>query len=519
MELGGAVVLESNQGAVVETSGKRLNMDTAGLPEPPAKRGKREEKVVQPGNSAEPMANVIVQFHSEEGETVGPQLDVPASATPAQLETLLNGLLSNENKVPYAFNVADHELATALVEHLQKHSVSVESALKIVYQPQAVFRVRPVSRCTASISGHSEAVLSVNFSPDGKHLASGSGDATVRLWDLNTQTALHTCKGHQNWVLVVSWSPDARTLCTADMDGKVFMWNPETGQCLGTCKGHRKWITSIAWEPAHLCYPSQRFCTGSKDCTIKIWTAKTRKCEMTLSNQSKMISCVKWAGDGSILSASRDRTISVWDSKEGRLLHRLHGHAHWVNSLALSSDSVLRSGPFDHTGRAPTTDEEARKVAIERYETATGKSPERLVSGSDDHTMILWKPAEGTKPLARMTGHQQLINQVQFSPDGRWIISASFDKSVKLWDGLNGTFVATFHGHVGPVFQVAWATDSRMFVSGSQDSTLKVWDMKTKRLKVELPGHADQVFSVDWAPNGASVASGGKDKVLKLWRN
>lgn len=75
--------------------------------------------------------------------------------------------------------------------------VSVETALRIVYQPQAVFRVRPVSRCSASIPGHAEAVLSVNFSPDGKHLASGSGDTTVRFWDLGTQLPAHTCKvGH-----------------------------------------------------------------------------------------------------------------------------------------------------------------------------------------------------------------------------------------------------------------------------------------------------------------------------------
>ena len=64
--------------------------------------------------------------------------------------------------------------------------------------------------------------------------------------------------------------------------------------------------------------------------------------------------------------------------------------------------------------------------------------------------------------------------QVQFSPDGRWIVSASFDKSVKLWDGLKGVFVATFRGHVGPVYQVAWSADSRLLVSGSKDSTLKV---------------------------------------------
>lgn len=72
--------------------------------------------------------------------------------------------------------------------------VSVEAALRIVYQPQAVFRVRPVSRCTSSMPGHAEAVLSVNFSPDGRQLASGSGDTTVRFWDLGTQLPAHTCQ-------------------------------------------------------------------------------------------------------------------------------------------------------------------------------------------------------------------------------------------------------------------------------------------------------------------------------------
>jgi ribosome assembly protein 4 len=157
-------------------------------------------------------------------------------------------------------------------------------------------------------------------------------------------------------------------------------------------------------------------------------------------------------------------------------------------------------------------------------------------------------------PIARMTGHQQLINQVLFSPDGRWILSASFDKSVKLWDGLTGMFVATMRAHVGPVYQVrkkvwrcvcrclsspkpyflfflstvhlfltpphpipphlfpflytqvAWSADSRLAVSGSRDSTLKLWEVRTRKVLVDLPGHADEVFSVDWSPDGGSIA-------------
>ena len=77
----------------------------------------------------------------------------------------------------------------------------------------------------------------------------------------------------------------------------------------------------------------------------------------------------------------------------------------------------------------------------------------------------------------------------------------------------------TFRGHVGSVYQVAWSSDSRYLVSASKDSTLKVWDIKTRKLMFDLPGHADEVYSVDWSVDGEMVASGGKDRQVKLWRN
>lgn len=87
----------------------------------------------------------------------------------------------------------------------------------------------------------------------------------------------------------------------------------------------------------------------------------------------------------------------------------------------------------------------------------------------------------------------QLVNHVYFSPDGQWVASASFDKSVKLWNGTTGKFVAAFRGHVGPVYQISWSADSRLILSGSKDSTLKVWDIRTRKLRQDLPGHADEV--------------------------
>lgn len=99
----------------------------------------------------------------------------------------------------------------------------------------------------------------------------------------------------------------------------------------------------------------------------------------------------------------------------------------------------------------------------------------------------------------------------------RYIASASFDKSVRLWRASDGQFICTFRGHVQAVYTLAWSVDSRLLVSGSKDSTLKVWSVKDKKLKQELPGHADEVFALDWAPDGSKVASGGKDKVVKMY--
>ncbi len=102
-----------------------------------------------------------------------------------------------------------------------------------------------------------------------------------------------------------------------------------------------------------------------------------------------------------------------------------------------------------------------------------GSDGEKLLSGSDDFTMFLWLPESSKTPVERLLGHQQLINHMAFSPDGRYIASASFDKKVKLWCGRTGKFIATLTGHVGAVYQVAWSADSNHIVSASKDSTVK----------------------------------------------
>ena len=161
----------------------------------------------------------------------------------------------------------------------------------------------------------------------------------------------------------------------------------------------------------------------------------------------------------------------------------------------------------------------ARTKAREKYQEAlkSGGMGEALVSGSEDCTMYLWHPEKTLKPVARLTGHQKMVNQVLFSPDARVIVSASFDSSLKLWNAKDGSFIHTLRGHVAAVYQCAFSSDSRLIVSGSKDTTLKIWDIKTGKMVKDLPGHEEEVFAVDWAVDGKVIASGGRDKKVKLW--
>ncbi|KAH7312572.1 WD40-repeat-containing domain protein [Stachybotrys elegans] len=509
---------------------------------PPSKRQRREElersRVQQDVSaSAGPAGSFKARFllDSDEDQPEIPVVEVPlADASERNLSLLLNTLLAREreNFLPYRFRVhipgkdiIVDQWPSDLLELLRSHGVEnpFETTVSLSAEPQAVFKVQAVTRMAHRIPGHGEAILTAQFSPaSSRRLATGSGDKTARIWDTDTGTPKYTLSGHTHWVLCVVWSPDATRLATGSMDKSVRIWDPETGKPMGSpFTGHAKWVTSIAWEPYHLWRDgTPRLASASKDATVRVWVVNTGRTEHVLSGHKSSVSCVRWGGTGNIYTASHDKTVKVWNSETGALLHTLSSHAHWVNHLALSTDFALRTGFFDHTP-TPTTEEEKRAKSKERFEKAAkfnGRVTERLVSASDDCCMYLWSPSEGTKPVARLTGHQKQVNAVQFSPDGSLIASAGWDNHTKIWSARDGRFINTLRGHVAPVFMAVFSADSRLLTTASKDATLKVWAMSNGKLVHDLPAN-DEVWACDWSPDGQQVASGGKDKAVRLWRN
>ncbi|CAB4062076.1 RSA4 [Lepeophtheirus salmonis] len=465
----------------------------------------------------EGLENLIVQFVDENGDAPFSPFTLPLGSSPQELTLLVKAFLSKSNEdsededVPFTFFVQDYQIKSTLRDALQAMIVESEKTLDIIFKPEAIFKVSPVSRCTSSLCGHGEPVIVASFSPNGQYLASGSGDATVRFWDLSTETPHFKCEGHIQWVLALAWAPDGSRLASGDRRGGILLWDPKTGNK----------------TPLHLSGgESKHFASASKDGDIRIWDIAGR-CLRSLTSHTQNVTCLKWGGSGLIYSASQDRTIKVWRASDGTLCRTLQGHGHWVNVLALNTDYVIRTGAFDPAkasllprSLSSYPKEELKKSAELRYNhlIKSAGGTEILVSGSDDFTLFLWKPETDKKSYARLTGHQQTVNDVKFSPDARYIASASFDKSIRLWDGRTGKFMAVFRGHVQAVYQLAWSLDSRLIVSGSADSTVKLWSVKNKKLHTDLPGHGADVYCVDWSPDGQRVVSGGKDKVLKLWK-
>ena len=139
-----------------------------------------------------------------------------------------------------------------------------------------------------------------------------------------------------------------------------------------------------------------------------------------------------------------------------------------------------------------------------------------LLSGSFDNTLKLFNI--NTRKLVRtFEGHSDDVNSVAFSPDGQRVLSGSKDKTIKLWNLSTGQLIHTFKGHSKDVNSVVFSPDGSFIASGSDDDTVKLWDVSSGNLICTLIGHKTDVWSVTFSPEGR-LASGDRDGVIKLWR-
>ncbi|MEG4287471.1 serine/threonine protein kinase [Microcoleus sp. C2C3] len=312
-------------------------------------------------------------------------------------------------------------------------------------------------RCVFTLPGHSSFVNSLAISPDGKILASGSWDKTIKIWNLETTELLGTLTGHSDRVNSVAISYDGKMLVSGSSDETIKFWNLHNGDLLCTFPGHSMEVNSVAINPKHQIIAS----CGGADNTIKLWNLRTGDLLRTLKGHSDNVNSVVFSPDGKILaSGSSDATSKVWDVESGKLLRTLSGLNVGVNSVAIAPDGqILASVSNDYTIKLRNL-HTGRLLRILNTNSGRGKGVANL--GTNEALHIL-------------KNYVSRGESVAISGDGLTLASGCDDNTINIWNMQTGDLLRSLKGHSGTVYSVAIAPLGNILVSGSADETIKIW--------------------------------------------
>ena len=312
-------------------------------------------------------------------------------------------------------------------------------------------------------------------------------------WQRQTHLQIETFRGHGAAICGVAFSPDGRRIVTGSYDKTAKVWDTTTGRLVHTLEGHSNRIVAVAFSP-----DGKRIVTGSDDSTARVWDATTGQQLFTLTGHAAQVRAVAYSPDGKgLVTGSVDQTAKVWDAIT------------FHEQVTIKATDAIRSVAFSPDGK--------------RVVTSSGTRSEWDVWNSGEETTAkVWEVASGAL-LLTLTGHGNSINAVTFSPDGRTILTGSWDNTAKVWDAASGKELHSLRSHSAPILSVAFSPDARWIVTGSADNTAKVWDVASGKELLALKGHSAAINSVAFSPDGERIvtASGdwmpGADHTARVW--
>jgi WD40 repeat protein len=366
--------------------------------------------------------------------------------------------------------------------------------------------------------GHVNVIGTLACSPDGKYLASGSGDNKIKIWSVETGTELRSINAHTKTVASISISPDGRFIASGGNDDDVKIWSVVSGELYRSLKGHTNSIESVAFSP-----DGKTVASGSSDKTIKIWDVATGSELRTLVGHTRAVVDVLYTNDGTnLVSAGGFSTIRIWDIASGSEIRTLTGQFHDVSSLKLSRDgTTLAAGTDDGSiciwniasGELKATLKEHSDAVLAVEFSADGKL---LTSGGVDSKLLVWDVA-GKNVVKIVTDQTSPVYSMTASPDGSSLVTGDSQSQIKIRNIRTWEVINTFSGGSSWPRSVAISPDIGKLALGGNDYSIKVWNLLNGQEPMRLEGHKFFITCVNFDTTGQSIASASFDTTVKIW--
>ncbi|MFN0136368.1 MAG: protein kinase domain-containing protein, partial [Phycisphaerae bacterium] len=415
-----------------------------------------------------------------------------------------------------------------------------------------------------TIGTHDDMIYAFAATHDGSRLATGSRDGTVRIWSAESGKLLSESESAAgNSLHALCFTRDGSGLVGGLSDGTVRLWDAHTGEARRILGRHKGIVGSVSAGQDgvvisassngvlqqfdlfqdHACreIPSQPhsmqaavFSTGGE--SLITWNGNGAIWLREAADPDRVTLHAVFDGrvyqaalspDGTMLAAGgTEGGLMVWDVNSGELLHDFTNplNVSGIRSIAFSpSSELLAAGTHRNVVVYSLSSGQIVRQHRGHEEAVSGLwfSPDerKLYSASWDRTLRVWEvdtTAAWAEPIA-LGGHTEDVLNVAFSPDSTLIASAGRDRTIRLWDARRAEPLAVLRGHKHGVASVAFSPDGDRLASGSYDSTVRVWDLFSESRERVFAGHRDDVWAVAFNSDGSRVASASQDRTARIW--
>ncbi|MEZ4668769.1 MAG: TIR domain-containing protein [Anaerolineae bacterium] len=473
---------------------------------------------------------------SQQAEKARRRVIVSAVSIAALIVMILGVLFINEannRSIQQAVanqRAADNEslrLATVSNSLLQTNGGNVETAallalrgLRVAYSPQAELALRDsLDHIYTTFQSALFNIRNAVFLNDGGKIALTTWDNKGLLWDLATDKFVILQGDKETNNRVASFTPDGQFFVTLNSVGVFQLRNVNTNIVVDLEINNSSWINRLILSP-----DKEKLITLSMDGIVRELNAKNGQFIFEIRDQSGQINDMAITPDGNkLVTGGDDGVIRIFDIPTGQVLLELIGHTNRILDLALSTDGrKLVTLSLDGTTRTWDVSEGHGNVISKStngiaYPLSVTYSPDGAKILEVDDNAVRLLNADNGHLLHELRGHFDNINSAVFSPDGKYVVSTSLDKTAIVWDAESGERIATLSGHLESVIDSSFSPDGKQVLTISVDGSIRVWNIDIQRATRTLIGHKWIVANASYSPDGNKIATSSYDGSVRIW--